>query len=230
LLDLADPKPMYRVLDVATGTGFTALAFAPQVAHVTGVDISPMMLKEAAKRAAEQGITNVDWVEAAAETLPFPDNTFCMVTVRIAPHHFTSVAAFLSEAHRVLKPRGMLIVGDTAVPDFDPEASAWQNAVEKARDASHVENLTQDRWRKLAEAAGFAITDVEYRPRRITIPLSQWLETAGCTGERADTVRKMFAGAPESARQHFDIVTDAEGETHFSWARVTLRGVVPAKY
>lgn len=233
MLALADPQPSWRVLDVATGTGFTALAFALLVAEVTGADLSPGMLAQAANRATEQGITNVSWVEAPAENMPFRDATFDLVTVRIAPHHFTDVPVFLSETRRVLKPGGMFLLGDTTVPGEDAdgglEAGAWQNAVEKARDASHVANLSPKVWNELCVSAGFSVTHLEYSGKAIRIPLEKWLETAGCSDDCAARVRALFADAPQSARQHFGIHTDASGETYFGWARVLLRAVLSAE-
>jgi ubiquinone/menaquinone biosynthesis C-methylase UbiE len=190
------------------------------------------MLTQAADRATEQGIANVSWVEAPAEKMPFPNATFDLATVRIAPHHFTDVPAFLSEARRVLKPSGMFLLGDTTVPGEDTdgglEAGAWQNAVEKARDASHIANLSPKVWNELCASAGFSVTHLEYSGKAIRIPLEKWLETAGCSGDCAARVRALFADAPSSARHHFGIHTDADGETYFGWARVLLRATVPA--
>ncbi len=225
MLELAAPQPSWDVLDVATGTGFTALAFAPRVAHVVGADVSPGMLAQAAKRAQEQGIANVAWQEAPAETLPFGDGAFDLVTVRIAPHHFTDVRAFLAEVRRVLTPSGVFVLGDTTVPDGDAETAAWQNDVEKVRDSSHNANLPPETWRALAAEAGFTVTDLESLSGAIQLALTPWLETAGATGERAERVRQMFRDAPPAARRAFQITADAEGETHFAWQRVILRTV-----
>lgn len=229
LLQLADPKPDWRVLDVATGTGFTALAVAPHVAQVTGSDVSPNMLAEAAKRADAAGVTNVDWVEAPAEALPFADAAFDLVTARIAPHHFNDVPAFLAETRRVLKPEGVFVLADTTVPNDEPEAAAWQNAVERERDGSHVANLSPAAWRALVEAAGLRVTDLDPAGGGIGLELSAWLETAGCAGARAEHVRKLFANAPDSARRAFQITTGADSETRFVWQRVVLRAVAAAQ-
>jgi ubiquinone/menaquinone biosynthesis C-methylase UbiE len=225
MLALADPQPSWQVLDVATGTGFTALALAPLVAQVIGADLSPGMLAQAEKRSKEQGITNVSWIEAPAEKMPFDDGAFDLVTVRIAPHHFTDVRAFLSETRRVLKPDGLFVLGDTSIPDEEGEAANWQNAVERERDPSHVANLSPKTWRSLTEEAGFVVTDLETLTGAIRIALTPWLETSGTTGERAERVRRLFADAPESARRHFQITADANGETHFAWQRVVLRAI-----
>ena len=226
MLGLANPQAHWRALDVATGTGFTALAFAGYVREVVGLDISSGMLAQAAKRAAEQGVANVTWKESPAETLPFPDESFDLVTVRIAPHHFSDVGAFLRETRRVLKPGAIFVLGDTTVPDAEPEAGVWQNAVEKARDASHVRNLSPVEWSEQCERAGLLVTDSDYLPAAIPIPLNDWLETSGCFGECAERVRGLFADAPDSARREFRIESDAAtGETRFAWPRVIVRAL-----
>jgi ubiquinone/menaquinone biosynthesis C-methylase UbiE len=229
MLTLADPQPEWLALDVATGTGYTAFGFAPHVAHVTGADISSGMLAEAARRAADQGVDNVDWVEAPAEALPFADASFDLVTVRIAPHHFVDVDAFLRETRRVLRPGGVFVFGDTTVPDDDPEAGAWQNAVEYERDPSHVANLSPAAWEAHMEAAGLDVMVRESLTGAIRIALTPWLETSGAVGERAERVRQYFAQAPVSAREQFQIATRPDGETEFAWQRVILRAVRPTE-
>lgn len=226
MLALAAPQPSWKVLDIATGTGFTALAFAPEVAEVVGTDVSPGMLAEAAKRAEKAGIGNATWREAPAEAQPFADAFFDLVSCRIAPHHFPDTAAFVHEVQRVLKSGGVFVLGDTTVPDDDSEAAAWQNTVEKERDQSHVRNLSPGEWRALCEAAGLSVTDLD-TSGSISIELEAWLETAGCTGERAARVRRLFAEASPEAREHFGIETAVDVGVRFSWQRVVLRAVKP---
>ena len=225
MLALADPEAGWRVLDVATGTGFTALAFAPHVAHVTGADISPGMLREAQKRAEAGNIANVVWVESPAEALPFADGSFDLVTVRIAPHHFDDVDAFLRESRRVLVPNGVFLLCDTTVPADAPDAADWQNRVERERDGSHHANLSPDVWQAKCAQAGFTVTDCLTGGGGVALSLTPWLETAGCVGEAAARVRALFADAPPSARDAFQITTDPTGETHFVWQRVVVRAV-----
>ncbi len=225
MLKASDCRPTDQVLDVATGTGFTALAFAPRVQSVIGVDVAPGMLAQARQRAAEQGITNVAFDEAPAEALPYPDATFSLVTCRIAAHHFLDTEKFLLETARTLKPGGALVLVDTTVPDNDAEAAAWQNAVEAVRDPSHVQNYTSDEWRQMTEHAGLTVQVCEAPPGGITIPLTDWLRKAGCTGEQSDDVRRRFAEAPQSARQAFQIHITENGETVFTWQRVLLKAI-----
>ena len=117
LVELVAPEKRWRVLDVATGAGHTALALAPHVAKVTASDITEAMLAEAKKLAAARGLGNVKTVPAKAEDLPFPDMSFDLVTCRLAAHHFGDVAAFAAEAYRVLMPNGLLAVVDKISPD-----------------------------------------------------------------------------------------------------------------
>jgi ubiquinone/menaquinone biosynthesis C-methylase UbiE len=225
MLTVAQATPTDTVLDVATGTGFTALAFAPLVYSVVGLDVSPGMLEQAQKYAVERGITNARFQEGAAEALPFGDHSFDLVTCRIAPHHFLDITHFLSETARVLKPGGRFVLADTTVPDDYPEAARWQNIVEVLRDPSHVQNYTPSEWRQMTEAAGLTVTECRTNGGGITIPLSDWLHKAGCTPEQSAAVRQAFADAPESAKQAFQIVTNTDGETVFTWQRVLLQAV-----
>ena len=223
MLTTAAPKPTDTVLDVATGTGFTALAFAPRVGSVVGLDVSPGMLRQAEAYAAERGITNAAFQEGAAELLPFAGGSFDLVTCRVAPHHFLDIQKFLSETARVLKPGGAFVLADTTVPDDLPEAAEWQNTVEVLRDPSHVKNYTPSQWRTMTQAAGLTVTECRTGGGGITIPLSDWLQKAGCTPLQSAAVRAAFAGAPGSARQAFQIITAGGGETVFTWQRVLLR-------
>ena len=114
LVELADPRSEWRVLDVATATGHTALAFAPRVAAVVGLDLTPEMLPLAARLAEERGATNVAFTVGDVDDLPF-GGAFDLVTCRIAPHHFADIGRFLIETTRVLRPGGLLAVVDTAM-------------------------------------------------------------------------------------------------------------------
>ena len=225
LFEAALCQPEYRVLDVATGTGFTALAFAPYVASVVGLDVSPGMLAQARQRASEMGLSNIAFAEGEAEAIPFPEASFHLVTCRIAPHHFLDIKKFLEEAARVLKPGGALVLVDTTVPEDDREAADWQNAVEALRDPSHVQNYSPAQWRRMVEEAGLRVQICDSPPGGITIPLTAWILKAGCTPEQAVEVRRCFVEAPASARQAFQIQDKTDKEIFFTWSRVLLKAL-----
>jgi ubiquinone/menaquinone biosynthesis C-methylase UbiE len=221
MLTHAGCTPEDNVLDVATGTGFTALGFAPHVHWVTGLDVSSGMLEQARQRATAQGLANVTFVEGAAEALPFPDAHFDLVTCRIAPHHFLSVPGFLAEVRRILRPGGRLALADTSVPD-DAVAAAWQNEVEALRDPSHVRNYTRSEWEQAVTEAGLALDAVEYLPGSIPITLNDWLVKAGCTGEQAQQVRQAFIHAPAAARDAYQVEPLPDGDYGFHWHRIAF--------
>lgn len=154
VLELAQPKPTDLALDVATGTGNTALALAPFVRHVVGLDLTREMLAHARRLTGERSIANAEWVLGDASRLPFADDSFDLYTVRAAPHHFTDFDGFLSEAMRVLKAGAGAAFVDCAAP---PAAREVLHDVEVRRDPSHVRSLTVTEWTERLERAGFVV-------------------------------------------------------------------------
>ena len=92
--------------------------------------------------------------------MPFDDASFDLVTCRIAPHYFDDVARFVSEAARVLKSAGVLLVQDHLMPE-DVAAARYIEAFEKLRDPSHNQAFTEGEWRTMFTEAGVTVTHVE---------------------------------------------------------------------
>ncbi len=103
--------PLDRSLDVACGTGQSAEALLPFAREVIAVDSSEAMLGHARLRSA------IRYVRAAAERLPFVENSFDLISVGLGIHWFDQ-PAFLSEARRVLRRSGWLVVYDSGFPDI----------------------------------------------------------------------------------------------------------------
>jgi SAM-dependent methyltransferase len=216
------------LLDVATGAGFTAVAFAPFVAEVTGLDVSTAMLREARGRARAAGLANLVFQTGAAESLPFPPDRFDGVVCRMAAHHFLSVPKFVAEAYRVLRPGGRLLVADSAEPDDAPEVDAWHNHVEVLRDASHVRNYTPAEWRSFVAGAGLALEELDRVRESAPITMRAWLEKGGCRGEAAAEVRRLFLEAPAEVARTFCITHMPDGDIGFQWVRIALSARKPA--
>ena len=127
------PKGHELVLDVATGTGHNALSFAPHVRQVIGLDLTAAMLAEACGLAQQRAMSNVCFFQGDSECLPFANNSFDVVTCRVAPHHFPDVASAMREMARVCHAEGCIAIVDNITPE-DAEACAYINAWETLRD------------------------------------------------------------------------------------------------
>ena len=99
--------PLDRVLDIACGTGLSSVALKQIAARVIALDISPEMLHLAPADPA------IHFLQAAAESLPLPSETFPLITVSSA-FHWLDRPRFLAEARRVLREDGQLVVYDNA--------------------------------------------------------------------------------------------------------------------
>jgi SAM-dependent methyltransferase len=106
------------VLDLGSGAGTDSLVAAQMVGeagHVTGIDMTPAMLKKARAAAAEMGATNVEFVEGEAEWLPFADESFDVVISNGVIDLIPDKDAVFAQLHRVLVPGGRLQVADVTI-------------------------------------------------------------------------------------------------------------------
>lgn len=106
------------VLDVATGPGGVAVQLAQRTgAHVTGVDLTPEMLRQAARTVVRRRLPGrIALVQARGEQLPFPDATFDACTFTYLLRYVTDPGATVAELSRVVKPGGVLANLEFAVP------------------------------------------------------------------------------------------------------------------
>jgi ubiquinone/menaquinone biosynthesis C-methylase UbiE len=155
------PKPTDTVLDVACGGGIIVCAFAPEVKHATGIDMTPAMLDRARQLASEKGITNVSWDQGDVGALPYADGTFDIVVTRFSMHHFLDPIAVLREMKRVCAPGGRVVVVDMYASDDRAKALEW-NRLEKLRDPSHVRCLTLPELKGLFGQAGLPAPEATY--------------------------------------------------------------------
>jgi len=115
VVDFTNARNGSRILDVGTGTGKQAFAFAKKGYDVIGVDLSEDMLNVAYKK---NKYGNVKFEVADATNLPFEDNSFDVSCVSFALHDMPSTIRekALKEMARVTKPKGMLVIVDYALP------------------------------------------------------------------------------------------------------------------
>src|SRR5438128_1814803 len=100
-----------RVLDVAAGTGNTALAAARRGARVTATDLVPRMLETASRRAAAEGL-ELDVQVADAQDLPFEDGTFDVVMSSFGAMYAPDQRRTASELIRVCRPGGRIAMAN----------------------------------------------------------------------------------------------------------------------
>jgi ubiquinone/menaquinone biosynthesis C-methylase UbiE len=128
LISAAQITPGRHVLDLASGTGEPALSLALAVGpagSVTATDLVPEMLAAAADHAQQRHVTNITFQQADPETLPFPAQTFDVVTCRMGVMLFPNVAQALREISRVLKPAGRIAFIAQGPLDQNP----WQASI-----------------------------------------------------------------------------------------------------
>lgn len=152
LIEQAALRHKDRVLDVACGPGLLACAIANEVVTVTGIDMTPAMLEQAAERQQSLGLTNVTWDQGSAYCLPYPNGSFTRVLSRYSFHHFDQPATALAEMRRVCKKGGLLVIADF---DIAPLYGNAFNQMEKLRDPSHVHAFSQQEFTALIKEAGF---------------------------------------------------------------------------
>ena len=110
--------PGERVLDLGSGAGTDSLVAAQMVGvsgHVTGIDMTAAMLAKARAAASELGVTNVDFIEAEAEQLPFADASFDVVISNGVIDLIPDKDAVFAEIIRVLEPGGRIQIADVTI-------------------------------------------------------------------------------------------------------------------
>jgi len=179
-----------RALDAGTGAGTLALALAPLVGEVVGVDLVPELL-DAARRDAP---ANATFVEGDVTALEFESFSFDLACSRRTLHHVNRPELALAELARVAKLGGRVFVDDQIAP-LDPLAAFELDRFERRRDASHHRTLADGDFRDLFAANGLMLV----RSQRFTHrrELGAYLELAGCTGEDAERARELSPGDRE---------------------------------
>ena len=223
VIRLASPKQTDLALDIATGAGHTALALAAHVAQVTAYDLTEPMLAETARNAAARGLSNVTTRQGPAESLPIPDASFDIVTVRQAPHHFADVRAAVREMARVARPGARVIIIDSAAPDDDSLDRQW-NHIEKLRDPSHVRNYRSSEWRGFVNDAGLKPFFEEFgaaSERGGPMDFAAWIRRINTPPDAAGEVERLFRTASSGLAQALHIET-IDGKLYFRVPQFTI--------
>jgi len=175
IMEAAHLRPGMRVLDLASGVGDPALSIAREVApsgRVTATDLGPGMMSLAEELARKKGLTNIEFREANAESLPFADKSYDVLTCRFGVMFFPDLPKALHECYRVLKPGGraaFVAWGKKEQPFFTTTAGIVLKHVPVPPppldpDAPSLFMFGErDRLRRALEAAGFSNVHEEDR-------------------------------------------------------------------
>ena len=230
LVDLKDfvgtQGERYHVgVDIGTGPGFTAFSIAPHCDYVIATDVTPQMLEEVRRLRHDRNAPGTQMALVAAEALPFADASVDLMVTRTAAHHFVDLPGWLREVTRVLRPGGVLVMGDTCAPE-DHAVADWMHEIEMARDASHIRNLAPSAWQAAVEAAGLGVTDVAMS--YVLLQWPDWAERAGMSEEASSALRNEMLNAPPAAQEAFAFAENDDGTVDFHWDVVVVRAVKPA--
>ncbi|MCL1050125.1 bifunctional demethylmenaquinone methyltransferase/2-methoxy-6-polyprenyl-1,4-benzoquinol methylase UbiE [Shewanella abyssi] len=174
-IESAGARPGMKVLDLAGGTGDLTAKFSHLVGEkgqVTLADINDSMLKVGREKLRNKGIVgNVNYVQANAEALPFPDNHFDIITIAFGLRNVTDKDAAIASMLRVLKPGGKLLVLEFSKPKHDIMRKIYDLYSFKVMPKMGA-LITQD-----AESYAYLAESIRMHPDQET--LKQMMEDAG---------------------------------------------------
>lgn len=183
---LLDVRARDDVLDVACGRGFSSfhLALENPSARISAIDLLPEHVATAQTLFA--GTPNLQYQVGSAMELPFDNESFDRVLCVEAAFHFPDRALFLSEARRVLRRGGRLVVVDFVWNSADDRREAESEPFRYVRKVWQWDDFyTLDDYRRAAAAAGLELRQANDWTRRVTKPLQTLFEIAAWLGRRS---------------------------------------------
>jgi ubiquinone/menaquinone biosynthesis C-methylase UbiE len=190
LVSIVAPRPDARVLEIATGPGHVAMAFAQVAREVIGVDLTEAPLKIAERMRAERGLQNVSFRQADVEArLPFGENEFDVVVCRFAVHHFENPALVIAEMARVSRIDGTVAIEDL-ISSEHPARADYYNRFETLRDTSHTRALPLSELVRTIAASGLEI--MRFESGALKNPVDRWFASAQTTPDREAAARAMI--------------------------------------
>ncbi len=206
----------HRVLDIATGAGFLALEFAKKADSVIGCDLTRNMLLKAREKEKTSGLNNTGFLLSDVESLPFPDESFDIVSCKFAFHHFPNPKKALFEMRRVCRDRLVLVDG---VSSEDADKSLFHNRLEKMRDPSHVRIYRLSEIEEMFNEAGAYIKEISHR--EIPQDFEEWMTRAGTGEKRTKIIEQLMVQSLDGDRTGLHVRLD-EGKLGFTYDTIIL--------
>lgn len=221
LVNAVQPSAEDRVLEVATGPGYVALAFATRSKEVVGLDLTDAPLTIARQNQADRGVTNVQFESGDANRLPFDDNYFDAVVCRLAIHHFAEPRQVLSEMVRVCKPGGKVAVEDLIASEHANKAYFY-NYWERLRDPSHVTALSLSQLLALYTGLGLEAEYVHTQSKRQVV--EQWMKNSQTPDDAAEEIRTLLKRDASESLSGLPVYTNEDGELCFDHRMIVVIG------
>lgn len=197
------------LLDAGCGAGHTALAFAPHVSVVYACDFTPSMLQQVQQLAGQRGASNVRPQLADIENLPFPDDSFDLVTARYSAHHWQHPERAISEIRRVLRGQGAFIISDIMARE-DYALDTFLQCIELLRDPSHVRDYRLSEWRAMLSAAGFGVELIQRF--ELELHFDKWTTRMNTPRQNRDMIKSLFSGAAQDIKRGFQLPAQIDGD------------------
>jgi SAM-dependent methyltransferase len=178
LVEMCEPAEGVKILDVASGGGHVARRLRDAGCIVVTLDPAPGMRAD---------------VVARAESLPFDDGSFDVVTCRIAAHHFDDVRAAVAEMARVAQR--IVVIEDNLFVDERVEEA------ERLRDPTHVRCYSEDEWKEMLTDVGLEVERAETFERRRDV--DDWLARVETPVEDGERVRELLDARIEDRTMTF---------------------------
>lgn len=211
LLKLTEITKNDRILDIATGTGFLAAAVADTGAELIATDFTMAMLEKA--RVALEDRNNTVLALADAAKLPFTDDSFDVVTCRIAVHHFAEPETAFAEMSRVCKTGGRVLVMDV-ISSEEENKSELQNRIGKLRDQSEVRQWRISELESMFRQNGLNISRTELWPHMMAF--NEWIRLGGADETTAEKIRAMMIDSMDGDKAGLN-PEYRDGELVFTW-------------
>jgi SAM-dependent methyltransferase len=222
LVSAARLSGMERILDIATGPGYIAEAFAKNSREVVGMDLTEAMLDIARARTEERGVKNISFRVGDAQNLPFGEGKFDVVVCRLALHHVRQPAKVVAEMARVCRRGGMVLVEDIYGSEHLARG-AYQDRWEILRDPSHVRALPLSELLDIFRDAGLEMETVSTADD-LCPEVERWMATTKIPAERAAEIRQLLEDDLQQDLSGTRPFRDAEGQMFFHARTVILAG------
>lgn len=217
MVTISEVSKSDRVLDVASGPGYVAMAFAPHSARVIGIDATDRLVARARAGAERVSLNNVAFILGDVEHMAFAPASFDLAACRFAFHHFPDAARVIGEICRVTRPRARMVIVDMLASE-EPDKAAYHNAVERLCDPSHARALPASEFERIFADHDLEVTFKE--TRKTSYRLEDWIAHGAPSAENTAKIVAMMDASVNDDKSALDVRRE-QGTIWFSHTGVS---------